>query len=109
MEPGLLDQPVTIEESTGQDEFGSQIVWTTVCQTRADIQPVTGMASSESAIYTAEARYQVNIRYRRGVDANQRIRYTADQKDYTLLILYVLRPKVSRARELQLFCKEYQA
>jgi head-tail adaptor len=108
MEPGLLDQPVTIEESTGQDEFGSQIVWTQVCQTKADIQPVSGTASTESAISTGEAHYQVNIRYRRGIDANQRIRFRADQKDYTLLILYVLRQKVARARELQLFCKEYQ-
>lgn len=109
MEPGLLDQPVMIEEATGQDEYGSQIVWTVIAHTMADIQPTGGTASTESAISTGEARYQVNIRYRRGIDANQRIRYTADGKEYLLLILWVQRPKVSRARDLQLFCKEFQA
>src|SRR3954466_201237 len=61
IEPGLLNQPVVIEEATGQDEYGSQLIWTKVCATTADIQTATGSASTESKPYTGEPRYAVTI------------------------------------------------
>jgi head-tail adaptor len=108
IEPGLLNQPVVIEEATGQDEYGSQLIWTKVCATKADIQTATGSASTESKLYTGEARYAVTIRYRRGINTNQRIRFRSHKEDHLLMILWVERPRIAQPELLLLTCKEYE-
>jgi head-tail adaptor len=108
IDPGRLNQAVVIEEATGQDEYGSRIIWTQIAATHADIQIAQSGASTESTLSTGEIRSTVTIRRRPNITANQRIRFRAHGEDHTLLILAVERPNVAQPELLHLTCKEFE-
>lgn len=75
MNPGTLDQRITIEQETRtpDDSGGAASAWSTLTTTWAAVKPIQGRERSEVAAVEAPALYRFTIRCRADVTAAMRI------------------------------------
>jgi SPP1 family predicted phage head-tail adaptor len=100
---GKLNRKVTIQSpSTTQDEYGAPTqVWTDLITTWAAIRAATSKEVYAASGFTSQLSHIITIRWRPGIQANQRIAY----RGRTFEIQAVADPDESRV-ELNLLCLE---
>jgi SPP1 family predicted phage head-tail adaptor len=103
MDPGELNQRITIEEltTTYDDGGGYSQTWTTFATVWAKIRGITGNERYTAQQIEAVTDYVVKIRYRPGVKATMRIKHG----DKVLDIIAAFDPEGKR-REMTLLCEE---
>lgn len=103
MNAGTLNKQITIQSpSTTQDDYGQPTTdWTDLMTTWASIRAATSKEVYAASGFTSQLSHIITIRWRPGVQANQRIAY----RGRVFEIQTVADPDESRV-ELNLLCLE---
>lgn len=104
MKAGQLDQRVTIERFTSeQDEIGQSIeTWAPLATTWAAVEPLNGREFFAAATTLAEVTTRIRVRYRPGITSVDRVNHEGKLHN----ILAIIDPR-SGDRELVLMCKAF--
>jgi SPP1 family predicted phage head-tail adaptor len=102
MNPGQLDQRVSIERFTSeQDELGQPVqAWTPLCTVWAAVEPQAGREFVAAGAAQSELTTKIRIRYLSGITSGDRVTHEGKVYDIQSVIDYR-----SAGREIVLMCK----
>jgi SPP1 family predicted phage head-tail adaptor len=100
---GLLREKITVlAPSTTQNSYGEVVdTWTSVLETRAQLQPLIGREYFEAESTQSQVEVKFKLRYRSAIQNNYRVSH----KGVTYHILSAIDVD-GRGRELVLYCKK---
>lgn len=110
MQAGKLDRRVVLKEKVvTKDSYGQEVItWTEIATVWGEVQPLTGREFMEGRQMQAEVSTRVRIRYRTGIEPEDRAEVTLDGSVIVYDILAVLPYGMDR-REIHLMCREIDA
>jgi len=103
IEPGKLRHRIAIESPTrSKNEFGEEVEgWSVLAEVRASVEPLSGRELWQAQQVAAQVSHRVQIRYRPGVEPEQRVCHRGRH-----LEISVVRNIEERNEWLELLCIE---